>query len=119
MSLTACAVMPITTPDGHQLISADQLETYVKTVFWRQHRASQQIVSLLADDELIANDALMDAETVMNQSCEPIVKIATKMSEQQQVNLSLKLKAKATVKDCDTAVSRVENLLKHVLNDVK
>ena len=108
--------MPMTTPDGNQLITVEQLETYVKKVFWRQHHASQEIVGLLADDELLDNEALMDAETLMNQNCEPIVKIATQMSEQQKVLLSLKLKAKAAVKECDKAVIQVENLLKKIAN---
>jgi len=104
--------MPMTTPEGNQLVTVEQLETYVEEIFWRQHHVSQEIVNLLADDDLFDNEALMDAETLMNQNCEPIVKIATQMNEQQKVLLSLKLKAKAAVKDCDKAVTHVENLLK-------
>lgn len=90
----------------------EDLENYAEAVFLRQNQATSEMMELADETEPVAGyEALLDAETVMRQACQPLNDYAERMQTDQSSNLLQQGEVAASLSACDQATRQLEHLL--------
>jgi hypothetical protein len=114
LALSACTGVNTRTADGRGVrMTRAEFAEYVETTFRHHNRVVNELItaSILGDEEIPIDPALIRAEEDMDASCQPLNEMVTATIEGRELSFWAKMRLLDQVPLCEAATRRVEAMI--------